>query len=104
MAALLTAIAVMISWLMVEKPAAMHSVISVVVPLRTNKKNHAARVIAVDVILALSLVGCAQGITHAPAKTAMQIQLGNRPHNWNAYRKPNTCCCAMPCRHRQTQA
>lgn len=75
MTALLTAIAVMISWLMVEKPAAMHSVISVVVPLRTNKKNHAARVIAVDVILALSLVGCAQGITHAPAKTAMQIQL-----------------------------
>lgn len=75
MTALLTAIAVMISWLMVEKPAAMHSVISVVVPLRTNKKNHAARVIAVDVILALSLVGCAQGIAHAPAKTTMQIQL-----------------------------
>lgn len=75
MTALLTAIAVMISWLMVEKPAATHSVISVVVPLRTNKKNHAARVIAVDVILVLSLVGCAQGIAHAPAKTAMQIQL-----------------------------
>lgn len=75
MTALLTAIAVMISWLMVEKPAATHSVISVVVPLRTNKKNHAARVIAVDVILALSLVGCVQGIAHAPAKTAMQIQL-----------------------------
>ena len=53
----------------------MHSVISVVVPLRTNKKNHAARVIAVDVILVLSLVGCAQGIAHAPAKTTMQIQL-----------------------------
>ncbi len=32
MTALLTAIAVMISWLMVEKPAATHSVISVVVP------------------------------------------------------------------------
>lgn len=75
MTALLTAIAVMISWLMVEKPAATHSVISVVVPLRTNKKNHAARVIAVDVILVLSLVGCAQGIAHAPAKTTMQIQL-----------------------------
>lgn len=75
MTALLTAIAVMISWLMVEKPAATHSVISVVVSLRTNKKNHAARVIAVDVILVLSLVGCAQGIAHAPAKTAMQIQL-----------------------------
>lgn len=75
MTALLTAIAVMISWLMVEKPAATHSVISVVVPLRTNKKNHVARVIAVDVILVLSLVGCAQGIAHAPAKTAMQIQL-----------------------------
>ena len=75
MTALLTAIAVMISWLMVEKPAATHSVISVVLPLRTNKKNHAARVIAVDVILVLSLVGCAQGIAHAPAKTAMQIQL-----------------------------
>lgn len=75
MTALLTAIAVMISWLMVEKPAATHSVISVVVPLRTSKKNHAARVIAVDVILVLSLVGCAQGIAHAPAKTAMQIQL-----------------------------
>lgn len=55
--------------------AATHSVISVVVPLRTNKKNHAARVIAVDVILVLSLVGCAQGIAHAPAKTTMQIQL-----------------------------
>ena len=75
MTALLTAIAVMISWLMVEKPAATHSVISVVVPLRTNKKNHVARVIAVDVILVLSLVGCVQGIAHAPAKTAMQIQL-----------------------------
>ena len=75
MTALLTAIAVMISWLMVEKPAATHSVISVVVPLRTNKKNHAAQVIAVDVILVLSLVGCAQGIAHASAKTAMQIQL-----------------------------
>lgn len=75
MTALLTAIAVMISWLMVEKPAATHSVISVVVPLRTNKKNHAARVIAVDVILVLSLAGCVQGIAHAPAKTAMQIQL-----------------------------
>ncbi len=75
MTALLTAIAVMISWLMVEKPAATHSAISVVVPLRTNKKNHAARVIAVDVILVLSLVGCVQGIAHAPAKTAMQIQL-----------------------------
>ena len=75
MTALLTAIAVMISWLMVEKPAATHSVISVVVPLRTNKKNHAARVIAVDVILVLSLAGCAQGIAHAPAKTTMQIQL-----------------------------
>lgn len=75
MTALLTAIAVMISWLMVEKPAATHSAVSVVVPLRTNKKNHAARVIAVDVILVLSLVGCAQGIAHAPAKTAMQIQL-----------------------------
>lgn len=24
----------------------------------------------------------------------------NRPHNWNVCRKPNTCCCAMPCRHR----
>ena len=75
MTALLTAIAVMISWLMVEKPAATHSAVSVVVPLRTNKKNHAARVIAVDVILVLSLVGCAQGIAHAPAKTTMQIQL-----------------------------
>lgn len=75
MTALLTAIAVMISWLMVEKPAATHSAVSVVVPLRTNKKNHVARVIAVDVILVLSLVGCAQGIAHAPAKTAMQIQL-----------------------------
>lgn len=75
MTALLTAIAVMISWLMVEKPAATHSVISVVVPLRTNKKNHAARVIAVDVILVLSLAGCVQGIAHAPAKTTMQIQL-----------------------------
>lgn len=75
MTALLTAIAVMISWLMVEKPAATHSVISVVVPLRTNKKNHAARVIAVDVILVLSLAGCVQDIAHAPAKTAMQIQL-----------------------------
>lgn len=75
MTALLTAIAVMISWLMVEKPAATHSVISVVVPLRTNKKNHVARVIAVDVILVLSLAGCVQGIAHAPAKTAMQIQL-----------------------------
>ena len=64
MTALLTAIAVMISWLMVEKPAATHSVISVVVPLRTNKKNHVARVIAVDVILVLSLVGCVQGIAH----------------------------------------
>ncbi len=60
---------------MVEKPAATHSVISVVVPLRTNKKNHVARVIAVDVILVLSLAGCVQGIAHAPAKTAMQIQL-----------------------------
>lgn len=75
MTALLTAIAVMISWLMVEKPAATHSAVSVVVPLRTNKKNHAARVIAVDVILVLSLAGCVQGIAHAPAKTAMQIQL-----------------------------
>ena len=75
MTALLTAIAVMISWLMVEKPAATHSAVSVVVPLRTNKKNHVARVIAVDVILVLSLVGCVQGIAHAPAKTAMQIQL-----------------------------
>lgn len=75
MTALLTAIAVMISWLMVEKPAATHSAVSVVVPLRTNKKNHVARVIAVDVILALSLAGCVQGIAHAPAKTAMQIQL-----------------------------
>lgn len=75
MTALLTAIAVMISWLMVEKPAATHSAVSVVVPLRTNKKNHAARVISVDVILVLSLVGCAQGIAHAPAKTTMQIQL-----------------------------
>ena len=75
MTALLTAIAVMISWLMVEKPAATHSAVSVVVPLRTNKKNHAARVIAVDVILVLSLAGCAQGIAHAPAKTTMQIQL-----------------------------
>ena len=75
MTALLTAIAVMISWLMVEKPAATHSAVSVVVPLRTNKKNHVARVIAVDVILVLSLVGCAQGIAHAPAKTTMQIQL-----------------------------
>ena len=75
MTALLTAIAVMISWLMVEKPAATHSAVSVVVPLRTNKKNHVARVIAVDVILVLSLAGCAQGIAHAPAKTAMQIQL-----------------------------
>lgn len=45
------------------------------VPLRTNKKNHVARVIAVDVILVLSLAGCVQGIAHAPAKTAMQIQL-----------------------------
>lgn len=44
MTALLTAIAVMISWLMVEKPAATHSAVSVVVPLRTNKKNHVARV------------------------------------------------------------
>lgn len=75
MTALLTAIAVMISWLMVEKPAATHSAVSVVVPLRTNKKNHVARVIAVDVILVLSLAGCVQGIAHAPAKTAMQIQL-----------------------------
>ena len=75
MTALLTAIAVMISWLMVEKPAAKHSAVSVVVPLRTNKKNHVARVIAVDVILVLSLAGCVQGIAHAPAKTAMQIQL-----------------------------
>ena len=75
MTALLTAIAVMISWLMVEKPAATHSAVSVVVPLRTNKKNHVARIIAVDVILVLSLAGCAQGIAHAPAKTAMQIQL-----------------------------
>lgn len=75
MTALLTAIAVMISWLMVEKPAATHSAVSVVVPLRTNKKNHAARVIAVDVILVLSLAGCVQGIAHAPAKTTMQIQL-----------------------------
>ena len=75
MTALLTAIAVMISWLMVEKPAATHSAVSVEVPLRTNKKNHVARVIAVDVILVLSLAGCVQGIAHAPAKTAMQIQL-----------------------------
>lgn len=75
MTTLLTAIAVMISWLMVEKPAATHSAVSVVVPLRTNKKNHVARVIAVDVILVLSLAGCVQGIAHAPAKTAMQIQL-----------------------------
>lgn len=75
MTALLTAIAVMISWLMVKKPAATHSAVSVVVPLRTNKKNHVARVIAVDVILVLSLAGCVQGIAHAPAKTAMQIQL-----------------------------
>ena len=60
---------------MVEKPAATHSAVSVVVPLRTNKKNHVARVIAVDVILVLSLAGCVQGIAHAPAKTAMQIQL-----------------------------
>ena len=38
MTALLTAIAVMISWLMVEKPAATHSAVSVVVPLRTEQE------------------------------------------------------------------
>lgn len=103
MTALLTAIAVMISWLMVEKPAATHSVISVVVPLRTNKKNHAARVIAVDVILVLSLVGCVQGIAHAPAKNRHADPAGATGRTTGTYAENRTRA-AAPCRAGTAQA
>lgn len=74
MAALLTVAMVTLSWQMVEKPAAL-SPLSIVLPPRACGRRRAVQVIVFDLIAALSLVGCVQGIVHAPAKTAMQIQL-----------------------------
>ena len=68
---ILTAMAAAASWLAIEQPAASHSLLDVVLPWRGN----AFRVAIVDVLLVASIFGCAQGIIHAPAKTAMQYQL-----------------------------
>nr|WP_277745348.1 acyltransferase family protein [Bifidobacterium callitrichidarum] len=75
MAALLTAVAVTISWLMVEKPAASRSALFVILPIRKPGAAHIVRAVIVDVLLAASLFGAVQGVANAPAKTAMQMQL-----------------------------
>lgn len=71
----LTAIASAFSWLMIEKPAATQSALSVLVPFRYPVATQILRAIIVDIALIASVFGCVQGITHAPGKTSVQIQL-----------------------------
>ncbi|WP_346427470.1 acyltransferase family protein [Bifidobacterium sp. SO4] len=87
MAAVLTAVAVTISWLMVEKPAASRSALFVILPLRKPGAAHIIRAVIVDVLLVASVFGAAQGVANAPAKTAMQMQLEEQARQLEATQK-----------------
>ncbi|KAA8825842.1 acetyltransferase [Bifidobacterium myosotis] len=75
MTAVLTVIAAVISWMMVEKPAARRSALFVILPIRHPGAGHIVRAVVVDAILVASLFGATQGVMGAPAKTAMQLEL-----------------------------
>ena len=73
--AILTALAVAFSWLMVEKTAAAQSALEVLVPYRNPVAKQIVCAVVVDIVWAVALVGCVQGLVHAPEKTSVQIQL-----------------------------
>jgi peptidoglycan/LPS O-acetylase OafA/YrhL len=89
MAAVLTAVAVAISWLMVEKPAAGHSALFVVFPYRAATVGHVLRAIVIDVVMVAMLCGCFHGIINAPEKTSMQIQLEQQAKQLEETQKAN---------------
>lgn len=73
--AILTALAVAFSWLMVENTAAAQSALEVLVPYRNPVAKQIVCAVVVDIVWAVALVGCVQGLVHAPEKTSVQIQL-----------------------------
>ncbi|WP_152209464.1 acyltransferase family protein [Bifidobacterium cebidarum] len=87
MAAVLTAVAVTLSWILVEKPAASNSAVFVILPLHKPSRAHIVRAIVVDALLAASLFGAVQGVANAPAKTAMQIQLEEQARQLEAMQR-----------------
>lgn len=70
-----TAAASVFSWIMVEKPAARHSFLFVVLPFHDADATHILRAVVVDLLAVAVTFGCVTGIVNAPEKTSMQIQL-----------------------------
>lgn len=72
---LVTAIASTVSWLLIERTAAQRSPGSVLLPLDHHAANDVMRAVIVDVILVAAVIGCIRGVSEAPAKTSVQLQL-----------------------------
>lgn len=75
MTAILTAIAATASWILVERPAGVRSALFVILPIHNATPGHIVRAVIVDVLVAVSVFGCVQGVAHAPTQTVMQQEL-----------------------------
>ena len=72
---------------MVEKPAATHSAVSVVVPLRTNKKNHVGGLLPLTLSWCCRWPAACRALLMHLRKPPCRSSWSNRPHNWNVCRK-----------------
>lgn len=74
-AAILTAVAVAASWKLIEQPAGAYGAVFVLWPGKRFANRQIARAAIVALLIVGSVAGCVQGVTDAPTKTSMEIQL-----------------------------